>query len=273
MKEPFFEISYNPHPSVKYIEGKRTKIMNFRSSQLNGCFYKEYLKKIKGLKYEISPQLSDIFDLGSDVHEEDELLMEGAKCVIASEEEMKIMHNSRDFTVSGHFDYLLFDFNGRYIKDLKTTKTWGLFYFIKDFIIDKKFPLDNKIQLSTYAYIWYVIKQYYIDHGVIEKIAKDREDRRVRVSLSTKLFTSDYMRNYILEHPVILAHRFPEKYDENYVIGRAIDQMSHEDNLNKGKCWKCGNCQFREIEGEECEVKMIVESDSDPKTKSIEAKA
>ena len=262
MNEPFFEIDYKPHPSVKYIDGKRTKLMNFRSSQLVNCFYAYYRQKIEGRPFKISPELNNIFDIGTDIHEEDELLLEGAKCVIDSERDMKIMHESQEFTISGHFDYLMFDFNGRYVKDLKTTKTTGLYYIMKDYIWDDKFPLDHKLQLGIYAYLWYVIKGYYVDHGVVEKIAKDRETHRVRFSLATELFSSKYMRDYLEDHPVVLAHRFPEKYDKDYVIGEAIEQMGNEDYINSktGKCWKCGNCSFNRIDGQECEVKQIIET-------------
>lgn len=268
MNEPFLPISYNPHPTVLFIDGEWKLIENFRTSRISAsCYYAYYTQKKEEKEGKITPindELNEIFDKGSDIHESKEDLLAGARGLIRSERDMKIIHHSKKFTISGHFDLLRFDLDGRYLEDYKTTKFAGLYYFLRDGCSN-----DYIRQLSCYAYMKYVLTSVKVFDGVITKIAKKDDENvfthRNSISRTCKLLPMLESRKFYLTHPVIRAIIKPEKYDEQYVIDESIKQMEEFINVDRktGKkvCWKCMNCQYANINGEECIVKSIIEAD------------
>lgn len=197
-------------------------------SRLSSC-PENYWEDLKNPQ-RISETLNQIFDDGNDVHDEREILTDGARKNIKLEGPIKIMHESGLFILKGTPDARLFDFNGRYIKDYKTTERGGFYYFLKE-----GWSEDYRKQLSGYAYLVYVKTGVYIQDGVIEKV--DKKNPRAYMGLPDKLYELPKTRNFILKHPVIL--RWFGKITEEQFIQICIGLMKDEK-------WKCNNCSYKE---------------------------
>lgn len=240
IKEPFDIIPFES----KFLNKEGVEIPNFRASRLVSCywdFYREYITNSEAIP--ISDSLNDIFDQGNVVHFTDECLTSGAKEVIEVEKEMKILHHSERFSLSGHIDYLKMDTMGFYIEDLKSCKLPSFYYFIK--CIDEGLSEDYLYQMGVYAYELYVYIGVYIKRGVITRIYKgdDNDYRRIRMSIEDRLPSLEEMRSFILQHPVILC--VLGYITEERLIELCIIQM-------RGQEWKCGNCQYKSTK--ECPV-------------------
>ncbi len=237
MREPFINTSvYN-----------NRDIPNFRASSFPACHYQRVLKE----KYNkpLSNTTLEAFETGSDIHAQVESLQDGSKEIIGSEKSMKIIHVDKTFTISGHYDFLKFDYNGRYLEDLKTAKQNSFYFFLKEPISD-----DYKLQLSIYSYINFIEEGYYINDAVITKI--DKSNPRNRLSKSFKLYTKQETRKLILDNPYI---RFIlGSIDENDLKSETIKQIRE----NK---WKCSYCEYKK----ECEVFTLLEYPPKEPTKPI----
>ena len=148
---------------------------------------------------------------------------------------MKIIHESKKYTISGHNDFLKFDFKGRYLEDLKSTKFESFYFFLKK-EIDRAYTL----QLSIYAYLIYVEKGFPIDSGVITKI--DKMNTRNRLSREFKLLDVSTIRTFLEKHPVILF--VLEEINKKEFLNECKNQMTEKET------WRCGYCQYQKS----CEV-------------------
>lgn len=175
------------------------------------------------------------FSKGSDIHDQEEILQEGSKNIINSEKAMKIIHNSKKYTVSGHNDFLKFDFAGRYLEDLKSTKFEAFYYFL-----NKEIDRSHLLQLSIYAYLIYIEKGFPIESGVITKI--DKNNPRNRISRETKLLDVSTIEAYLVNHPAILIVIGDITHDQ-FLIKCKIQ-------MDKNETWRCGYCQYQNS----CEV-------------------
>lgn len=234
MNEPFEFIPYNQQ-IIDPETGK--EVPNFRCSRLVSCYeaYNNDLDEEK--KQDITDEYSDIADEGHEVHEEDNILTEGSRNIIDREEELKLVHKSKKFTLTGHLDYNKFDFGipARYIEDLKSCKKESFFFFLQ--CIEKGLGNDYITQLSEYSYMKYIKCGIYHIRGVVTRIKKRTDDdkRIIRMSIEDKLYDKIYMRKFFTSHPVILFKLGYIKYEQLKQL--CITQM-------KDQSWKCTNCQY-----------------------------
>lgn len=232
INEPFRESSRDEEVLDK--SGKPIPI--FSSSRFSNCDWNHYADLIPELKKPITDDLSKIFDLGNEVHLDDNYLSEGARNILGREEYMRIVHESETWGISGLLDYDKFNFSsGKYIEDMKSTKIGGFFFFLKE-----KVKPEDKGQMSIYAYMKYVITGTKRYKGVIRKI--DKEEPLNQLQLVTDLFDIEYIRNFLIDHPVkktILGHMTPEKLAE-----QCAKKMRPEINKSTGEHWRCLNCTY-----------------------------
>lgn len=183
----------------------------------------------------ITDELSDIFDLGNEVHREEEYLRLGARNILECEEYFRIIHESDEWGVAGLLDYDKLSFKGAYIEDLKSTKFGGFYFFLKESVK----PEDRR-QMSIYAYMKYVHTGTKRTRGVITKI--DKEEPLNRMSLVADLMSIDEVRKFLLNHPVVLV--ILGKITEEKLIEICTAKMRPEVNQKTLEHWRCGNCQY-----------------------------
>lgn len=230
----------------KVLDENGNELPNFRASRLISCYWSSYRDhKNDEEPLPISDELDVIFTVGSKEHYEDEVLTRGAGNIAESEKEMKLLHKSKRFTISGHFDYKKFDMFGMYYEDLKTSKVEGFYFFVK--CVETGLSKDYIRQLSIYAYEDAHYTGYYVDRGVVTRVLKrlkgTKDTRIIRMSIEDKLMSFDETREFILRHPVILT--VMGVIDEERLIELCKVQMV-------GTGWKCTNCQYKTTK--ECSV-------------------
>jgi len=227
MKEPFRIIGREEYPEVP----------SFGGSSFGGCYWATYRKHTDPLP--ITEELNQIFDMGNEVHHEDEVLNMDAKRGVSCEEYIKALHESEKFAISGFHDYIKMDFRGLYLEDLKSGKFGSFYFFLKEGM-----KRDYIIQLSTYAYLYYIKNGVYIKKGVITKI--DKENTRNRLSLETDLMPREEIAEFLLNFPVIHAILGElRKVDFWDVCFEQIGLLDPKyKNGNKKSPWVCMNCQY-----------------------------
>lgn len=200
----------------------------------------------------ITDDLSEIFDIGSEIHESEEFYRAGARGIIESELYRRIIHQSGKYAIGGKLDFYMAFILGKYIEDLKSTKKGGFFYFLKEGVND-----DNKLQISIYAYIKYIHTSIITKIGVITKI--DKEDPLNKISLSTSLYTIEDVRKFLEQHPVILCTLGDITVEQ--LIESTANKIRPEVNKKTGEYWKCTNCQYNTANGitkELCPVRQQI---------------
>lgn len=228
MNEPFRRSS---REEKVFYEGKPIPI--FSASRFSSCDWNHYVGIVKPLP--VTDELSDIFDMGNEVHREEEYLRLGARNILECEEYMRIVHTSERWGVAGLLDYDKLSFRGAYLEDLKSTKWGGFFFFLREGM-----KHEDKRQMSIYAYMKYVHTGTKRTRGVITKI--DKEEPLNRMSLVADLIPINEIRTFLTKHPVkrVILGEITEKE----FIDSCIGKMASEVNQKTGEHWRCGNCQY-----------------------------
>lgn len=233
MKEPFKRIDKD----VEILDDDGDPIPIFSISRFSSCDWNHYCDITEEYAKPLTDELSEIFDLGNEIHEEDEELTRGSRNIIGCEEYMRIIHESERYGLSGLLDYHKYNFHTAYIEDLKSTSKGGFYFFLREGVNN-----DYKKQLSGYAYLKYIHTGVWRNIGVITKI--DKENPLNRISLSTELFTKEQMRDFYACHPVILAKL--GDITEEKLINICAQKIIRENEKDPLKWWKCRNCQYNE---------------------------
>jgi len=238
MKEPFKVIK----------RSERSEVPSFSASRIGSEYWSFFLDLTD--PEPITDELNEIFDAGNVVHHYDEIYSEGGRGIVSCESYIKAIHESEKFCISGLHDYIKLDRNGLYIEDLKSTIPGGLYWFFKKGVDD-----GYKLQLSVYAYLYYLKHGVWIDTGVITKINK--ENTRDRISLSAKLFPLEYIRDVIVNHPVMKT--ISGEMTEKELLSVAYAKLKEIDpewaKGNRKEAWVCKNCQYKG----RCELLLYIE--------------
>lgn len=230
INEPFRKSSREE----EVLDKKGKPIPIFSASRFSSCNWNHYADRIPELRKPITDDLSEIFDLGNEVHIDDNYLSKGARDILECEDYMRIIHESETWGVSGILDYDKFNFDGKYIEDMKSTKYGGFFFFLREGI--KK---EDKRQMSIYAYMKFIITSAKRARGVIRKI--DKEEPLNQLQLVTDLFEIEKIRKFLINHPVkrcLLGDISEEKLAE-----MSANHM-RKDVKSDGEHWLCGNCVY-----------------------------
>lgn len=212
--------------------------LEFYASRLVSCYWNYYMDLVSPLP--TTEKLQEIFDIGSEKHFDDQVLLKGAHCIIDIEESRKIKHKELGYSLVGRRDFLRFDMQGKYIEDLKTSQFKSFFYRLKEY---PKINENYKLQLSIYAYLEYINTGVRITKGVITAI--DKENPRNRISLESVLYIANDIEKFIDSHPVIL--KMLDKINEEKLYEVCVAFM-------QGKSWMCGNCQY----SEKCKIRLAI---------------
>lgn len=230
-------------PDEVILDENGNPIPIFSASRFSSCDWNHYCDITPEKEKPITDALSDIFDDGNEVHEEDEELTKGARNILRCEDYMRIVYIPDGIPlwgVAGLLDYDKFCWQFPYIEDLKSTSFNGLYFFLKEYDKKEGVKKDYKIQMSIYKFMKYVIFGVKRKFGVITRI--DKECITNRISLTTPLYEIADMFKFLTNHPVILCKI--GKITEEQLIQRTIKKLRPEVNKNTGEYWKCGNCQY-----------------------------
>lgn len=239
MPEPFIPYYMGHDETKRYnVRNPETdeKIPLFRVSRLTGtCIWKYHLDLDKSTKRPITEGLEKIFDGGSDTHEEEENLNEGARNVLESEVLMIIVDEDWRYGITGHPDYFKFDYNGRYVLDMKSTSGYGGFYaFLNEWKDNFLFKRTYQYQLGCYSYMYFIFKRYYIKRGAIRKILRD--NRNCSLQLESELPSKEVISKFLVNHPII-RYKIGD-IDEELLFQLCQARFGEDDE------WTCRNCQY-----------------------------
>jgi len=231
IKEPFRKSSREE----EVLDADKKPIPIFSASRYSGCDWAHYISLFPERVKEILDALSEIFDLGNEVHLEDNYLTEGARNILHKEEYFRIIHESEAWGVSGILDYDKFNFSGKYLEDMKSTQKGGLYFFLKEGV-----KMEDKRQMSIYAYMKFVFTGTKRYKGVIRKI--DKVEPLNQLQLVTDLFEIEKIRNFLVNHPVRRCY-FKEITEEELAEITA-NRLRKGVNKNTGEHWLCTNCSL-----------------------------
>jgi len=231
MNEPFRRSSREE----KVFDEDGNPIPIFSASRFSSCSWNHYSDLIPEKKLPVSLELGEIFDLGNETHLDDNYLKVGSRDILEMEEYFRVIHESEKWGVAGLLDYDRYNFDGKYIQDNKSTKFGGFFFFLKEGI-----KMEDKRQMSIYAYMKYVHTGTKRHRGVIRKI--DKVEPLNILQLATDLFPIEEIRKFLIEHPVVLTKL--GYMTEEKLIEFCVSQMSPEVRKSTGEHWRCMNCQY-----------------------------
>jgi len=193
----------------------------------------QIIKKKQPKKYprKYSPELIEILEAGNRLHVTTSIYRDGSKGLIDNEKHMKAISLNEDVIFSGYADFIMIDENGLYIEDLKTTKREAFFHFNKS-----PDSYSEKVQLSAYRWLYWIIFGVKIKRGIITKI--DRIEPLNRISLKIDMFSIDRTEELILNNPALLL--LQGKISQEEFENKTLDFV-----LNNGNKWLCKYCDDR----------------------------
>lgn len=203
-------------------------IFRLSPTDLGKCPLVVYDKKTgKKDEYPIAEDIEEIFQSGNKAHIVEGFNREGARSFINKELHMTIIDNNRVVVFSGYADFIMMDGNGLYIEDLKTCDRKAFYFFFTN-----PNEYGEKIQISGYNLLYYVIFGVLVDRGVITKI--DRDNFLNRISLQYELFSPAATELIILNHPALLYYH--KKISESEFLKQTYE---HVKNYSR---WLCSYC-------------------------------
>jgi hypothetical protein len=193
------------------------------------------LVKKKSFEYKFipTPKILKKFEKGNKAHILTGIYRSGARGLIDTEKHMTAINRDLSMIFSGYSDFIMIDEKGLYIEDLKTCDRKAFYNFFSD-----PESYTEKIQVSCYNWLYYIVFGVIINRGVITKI--DRDNYRNRISLEIDLFSIDLTEKKILQNPAVL-----------YILNMISEEDLHLETeifLTKNKCrWLCSYCQDKKI--------------------------
>ena len=172
------------------------KVIHYSPTDMSKCPIILRKKKIGKYVDKFSDATLTIFAGGNKVHVLEGIYRKGSMGHIDTEKHMSIIENSGKYIFSGYADFVMIDHNGLYLEDLKSCNKKAFYFFQKE-----KGSASEKIQISAYRYLYYIVFGVIIERGVITKI--DRDNTLNRMSLEIEMLSIKDMENYITNHPTI----------------------------------------------------------------------
>ena len=170
----------------------------FSPTDMYKCPIQLLKKKKEGIEYKYTEEVYDKFEKGNRIHNTEGIAREGARGNLGCEERMSLIHKSGKYMFNGYQDFnMLHPLVGEYIEDLKSCDRKAFYHFNND-----PSNWSEKIQVSCYRWMRYVLHGYKTEHAIITKI--DRDNPLNRISLEIDLFPVNYTEQFILNHPTVL---------------------------------------------------------------------
>ena len=152
--------------------------------------------KKAGKKFVYTEKVREIFKIGNTIHHNEGIYRHGARGHIDTELHMTVIKNTVDMIFSGYADFIMIDEKGLYGEDLKSCDRKAFYHFNSD-----PESFSEKIQVSSYRWLYFNIFGVDIERWVITKI--DRAEPRNRISLLIKTYSIEYMDKFLENHPSI----------------------------------------------------------------------
>jgi hypothetical protein len=212
-------------------------------------------KKKKGTRdKEITDQLQEIFNIGNEAHQLEGIYRYGMRGLCETEYRLQIYAPEEHVIFTGYIDFIMVDNKGLYIEDLKTANRNAFYFFNKD--------AENyyeRIQVSGYRFLYYIIHGVDIPRAVITKI--DRDNFRNRMSLEIEPHKPELTERIILTHPTFLYMKGDIDTKQFYKMTEVFIRESR---------WLCNYCE----EKKECAInKKLTLEEKKEKEKKKKAKA
>ena len=203
-------------------------------------------KKKQGKRdYEYSPYTLRLFAEGNKRHILEGVWRKDSKRHVDTELHMTAIHNSGKFIFSGYADFIMVDDKGLYIEDLKTCNRKAFYHFNNEVG-----SMREKIQVSCYRLLYYVIYGVIIERGVITKI--DRDNALNRISLQVDLWSMEDTERFIEYHPTV-------KYFTDGISEEKF--MKETEKYIKANRWICRYCE----EQDDCLINLQLQKEEKDK--------
>ena len=184
-------------------------------------------KKENGKKFNYTEKILEIFKKGTRIHHNEGIYRKGGRGTLDIELHMTVIKRSLDMIFSGYADFIMIDEKGLYGEDLKSCARNAFYHFNKE-----PNSFTEKIQLSAYRWLYYVVFGVDIERWIITKV--DRDEPRNRMSLLIETYTPEQMEEFILGHPSILS-----------ILGKKLSEeafLREAKKIIKKARWLCRYC-------------------------------
>lgn len=236
-------------------KGENKAPIRLSPTDLGKCPLKLYNKKIGKKEYVYTEKTLKIFEKGNRIHVMTGILRTGSKELIDTELHMTIIREDGKVIFSGYTDFIMMDDNGLYIEDLKSCNRKAFYHFFTN-----KDNYSEKVQVSAYRWLYYIIFGVIIQRGIITKI--DRDNTLNKLSLEIDMIPVDEMEELVNNNPALL--RFEAKITEAELLKLTNDFI--KDNNR----WSCSYCD----EKKECVInKKLTLEEKEEKNIKKEKKA
>ena len=206
--------------------------IHFSPTDMAKCPIQLRAKKETGKERVISDELKEIFAKGNEIHINEGIYRHGARGLLETEMHITMIRKAKDMIFSGYMDFLMIDEKGMYIEDLKSCNRNAFYHFNTN-----PESFSEKIQVSSYRYLYYTIFGVRISRAVITKI--DRKNPRNRISLEVPMYSIAYMEKFLEHHPAI-------RMALDYVITEE-KFMEHTEHIMRKNRWVCGYCDDNKL--------------------------
>ncbi len=148
---------------------------------------------------------------------------------------------------TGYDDFIMLDENGLYIEDLKSCSRRAFYFFNNE-----KGSVGERLQVSAYRWLYYVVFGVIIERAVITKI--DRDNTLNKFSLEVEMMSINEFELFLTNHPTVLV--LQNKIDEDEFLFLSKGYVNAER-------WLCKYCD----RAEECEINISLSVEEETKDK------
>ena len=213
-------------------------LMRYSATDMAKCPIILRDKKLGLSEYVYTDATREIFAEGSKIHELEGVWREGARGHLNTELGMRCVKKDKAYVFSGYQDFKMINENGMYIEDLKSCNR-NAFYFFNN----EKGSYSERLQVSAYRWLYYVVFGVIIEHAVITKI--DRDNTLNRFSLEVEMLSINDFESFLINHPTVLF--LQDKITERTFQKRTKDYIKQER-------WLCKYCD----RSEKCKINIAL---------------
>ncbi len=220
-------------------------VLRFSPTDMAKCPIILRQKKL-GLKdYKFTQKVRDIFAEGSKIHVLRGIYRSGSKEQVNTELRMKCIKDDREYMFTGYADFIMLDENGLYIEDLKSCSRRAFYFFNNERGSD-----GERLQVSGYRWLYYVVFGVIIERAVITKI--DRDNTLNKFSLEVDLMSISDFEDYLMNHPTVQSLTGKINDKQFLVMSKMF--------ITKNR-WLCKYCD----ECEECDINISLTAEEKAK--------
>ena len=213
-------------------------ILRFSPTDLAKCPIILRDKKLGLHEYKYTEATKHIFAEGSKIHVLRGIYRSGSKEQVNTELRMKCIKDDGAYIFSGYTDFVMLDENGLYIEDLKSCSRRAFYHFNNE-----KGSVGERIQVSAYRWLYYVVFGVIIERAVITKI--DRENTLNKFALEVEIMSINDFEDFLINHPTVLF--LQDKINEKVFLSRTKEYVQKER-------WLCRYCD----RSEDCEINLAL---------------